>query len=74
MTVTLRLDELLEQKERSAYWLAQQTGLTNANLSRLRRGLTKGIDFETIDKLCQALECEPGELFTRKVSKTRAKK
>jgi putative transcriptional regulator len=67
--VTLRLDELLTDRKKSAYWLAQQTGLTNANLSRLRRGLTKGIDFETIDKLCSALECEPGELFTRTVAK-----
>jgi putative transcriptional regulator len=65
MTVKLRIDELLKEKGRSAYWLAQETGIANSTLSNMRTGKTKGIDFDTIDAICSALRCEPGELFVR---------
>ena len=67
--VTLRLDKLLREKGTSAYWLAQETGLAYSTLSNLRGNKTKGIDFETIDKLCSALECSPGDLFERTTPK-----
>jgi putative transcriptional regulator len=65
MTVRLRIDELLREKGKSAYWLANETGIANSTLSKMRTGKTKGIDFESIDAICRVLECEPGELFVR---------
>ncbi|HYL98783.1 MAG TPA: helix-turn-helix domain-containing protein [Blastocatellia bacterium] len=61
--VTLRLSELLAERARSAYWLAKETGMSNSVVWKLTTGKTAGIQFETIARLCDVLECEPGELF-----------
>ena len=43
--------------------LAAIVGITEANLSQLKSGKVKGVRFETLDKICQALECQPGDLL-----------
>jgi len=62
-TIKLRLDDLLKEKERSAYWLAKATGMAQPVIWKLTNRKTAGIQFETIARICDALECEPGELF-----------
>ncbi len=61
------------------YWLARETGIAYTTLHRLGKGRAKSIDFGVLDKLCEALQCQPGELLirlknghtqTRSVSKT----
>ncbi len=44
--------------------LARHVGITEANLSLLRRGRVKGVRFSTLDKICEYLDCQPGEILT----------
>jgi putative transcriptional regulator len=55
------LDELL--RERSRYWLAHETGISEGNLGKLARQETSGIEFETLEKICRVLNCGPGDLL-----------
>jgi putative transcriptional regulator len=58
----LKLDELLQERGRSAYSVAKETGLKETTLWRLRHN--KGTaTFNTIDLLCKALDCQPGDLL-----------
>lgn len=59
-----RLDELLERRELSLTELADEVGITVVNLSVLKNDRAKAIRFSTLTALCEALDCEPGDLFT----------
>lgn len=63
MPIVVRLDVVLALRKRRAKDLAAQIGITEANLSLLRTGKVKGVRFETLEALCQALECKPGDLL-----------
>jgi putative transcriptional regulator len=63
MTITVRIDELLEEKGRSFYWLSKQTKISHTTLWRLKKGKALGINFITLEKICQTLECEPGDVL-----------
>lgn len=63
MPIVVRLDVMLALRKRKAKDLAQQIGITEANLSLLRTGKVKGIRFETLEALCEALNCKPGDLL-----------
>ena len=65
MTVRLMLDELLQERGQTPYWLAKQTGIAHPVMHKLRYGKLAAIRFDYIERLCAALECEPGELFLR---------
>jgi putative transcriptional regulator len=72
--VQVRLDELLEKRSRSAYWLSKQTDISEVSLYKLRRGKTGGIQFDTLERICKALECQPGDLLVLVDEKPAAKK
>lgn len=59
----VKLNEVLESKNKTKYWLSKQTGVTQQNLGRLANGQTTSIKFENIDAICTALECEIGDIF-----------
>ncbi len=61
--VRLRLNELLAG--RSLYWLAEESGLKYPGLSKIAKGKTHGVQFDTLDALCRALECKLSELIVR---------
>jgi len=63
MPVTVKLDVILAQRKRRAKSVAAEIGITEANLSLLRTGKVRGIRFETLGKLCEALDCKPGDLL-----------
>lgn len=63
LTIEVRIDELLEVRGRSFYWLSKQTGVSHTTLWRLKKGKALGINFITLEKICQALECEPGDVL-----------
>lgn len=65
MTILIRLDVLLAQKKIKSKDLAAQIGVTEANLSKLKSGHVKGVKFETLDKICEILECDPGDILVR---------
>jgi len=59
--MSLQLEKLL--RGRSGYWLARQTGLARTTIARMKNA--KKINYRTLDKLCEALKCEPGDLPSR---------
>lgn len=63
MPIMIRLDVVLARRKLKARQLAQEIGITEQNLSLLKSGKVKGIRFETLEKLCQALDCQPGDLL-----------
>ena len=63
MPIVVRLDVILALRKRRAKDLAAEIGITEANLSLLRTGKVKGIRFETLEALCKALDCKPGDLL-----------
>lgn len=61
--IEIRVDELLGGHGRTFYWLAKETGISHTTLWRLKKGKSLGINFDTLEKLCHALECEPGDVL-----------
>lgn len=60
--IEIRVNELLNG--RTFYWLAKQTSISHTTLWRLKKGRALGINFDTLEKLCQALKCEPGDVLS----------
>ncbi|HKV39083.1 MAG TPA: helix-turn-helix domain-containing protein [Blastocatellia bacterium] len=63
MRVEVRLTEILEERGRTIYWLSKQLGVDFTALYRLRDGVAKGIRFELLGRICEALNCEIGDLL-----------
>lgn len=63
MPVTVKLDDLLYAKRMTLTELAERVDITLANLSILKTGKAKAIRFSTLDAICNALECQPGDLL-----------
>ena len=63
MKARLRIDELLDEREKSAYALANELGMGHGNLYKYRKGQIKAIGLEMIARFCEALECQPGDLI-----------
>ena len=61
--IEIKIDELLENRGRSFYWLAKETGISHTTLWRLKKGKALGINFETLEKMCGALKCQPGDVL-----------
>ncbi len=63
MRIVVRLDVVLAQRKRRAKDIAAQIGMTETNLSLLRTGKVRGVRFDTLAKLCAALDCKPGDIL-----------
>lgn len=61
--IIMRLDVMLALRKMRSKELAEQIGITEANLSLLRTGKVKGVRFDTLARLCEALNCTPGDLL-----------
>lgn len=61
--IDVRLEALLMERGRSYYWPAKEAGVSHTTLWRLRKGKALGINFETLEKICRALECQPGDVL-----------
>lgn len=61
--IEIRVDELLEEQRRTFYWLAKETGISHTTLWRLKKGRARGINFDTLEKICQRLSCQPGDVM-----------
>ena len=72
--IEIRIDALLENRGRSFYWLSKETGISHTTLWRLKKGKALGINFETLEKMCDALQCQPGDVLTRTNTKKIRKK
>ncbi|MFC7291428.1 helix-turn-helix domain-containing protein [Hirschia litorea] len=65
MTIIVRLDVMLALRKMKSKDLAQEIGISEQNLSLLRQGKVKGVRFETLDKICEVLDCKPGDIIDR---------
>jgi len=63
MTIIVRLDVMLALRKVRSRELAQHVGITESNLSLLKSGRVRGIRFETLSKICEYLQCQPGDLL-----------
>lgn len=63
MAIIIRLDKMMADRKMSLNELAERIGMSNVNLSNLKTSKMKGIRFETMNAICEALECQPGDLF-----------
>lgn len=63
MRIVVTLDVMIARRKIKAKDLAERIGITEANLSLLRTGKVKGVRFDTLAKLCDALDCKPGDLL-----------
>ncbi|MEZ5961053.1 MAG: helix-turn-helix transcriptional regulator [Hyphomonadaceae bacterium] len=63
MRIVVTLDVMLARRKMKSKDLAERVGITEANLSLLRNGKVKGVRFETLAKICEALDCRPADLL-----------
>ena len=61
--IVVNLDVLLARRKMRSKELAERIGFTEANISLLKSGKVKGVRFETLEKICEALDCQPGDLL-----------
>lgn len=63
MAIIVNLDVMLARRKMRSKELAERVGITEQNVSLLKSGKVKGVRFETLDKICAALDCQPGDIL-----------
>ena len=63
MAIIITIDVMLARRKMSVTELADRVGITMANISILKNGKAKAIRLSTLDAICEALECQPGDLL-----------
>ncbi len=61
--IVTNLDVMLAKRKMSVTELSEKVGITMANISILKNGKAKAIRYETLDKICEALHCQPGDIL-----------
>ena len=68
MPIILRLDRVMADRKISLNELADKVGISNVNLSNLKTGKVKAVRFSTLEAICEALDCQPGDILEYKRS------
>jgi putative transcriptional regulator len=63
MPIVVQLDMMLVARKVKSKELAEYVGITEANMSLLKQGKVKGVRFETLEKICEFLACQPGDIL-----------
>ena len=63
MAIIINIDVMLARRKMSVTELAEKVGITMANISVLKNGKAKAIRFSTLEAVCKALECQPGDIL-----------
>ena len=63
MPIVVQLDIMLARRKVKSKDLAEHVGITEANMSLLKQGMVKGVRFDTLEKICAYLECQPADLL-----------
>ncbi|MGE6347128.1 helix-turn-helix domain-containing protein [Bacillus mycoides] len=66
MTIVVNLDVMLAKRKMSVTELSEKLGITTTNVSILKNGKAKAIKFSTLEKICEVLECQPGDILEYK--------
>jgi len=61
--IRVQIDQLLKEQKRSFYWLAKETGVSHTTLWRLKKDKAQGITFNTLERICHTLKCQPGDVL-----------
>jgi len=69
MTICINLDVMMAKRKMRLKSLAEAVGITEANLSILKNGKAKAVRLSTLDKLCEVLECQPGDILEFEINK-----
>lgn len=64
MAIVVTLDVMLAKRKMRSKELAEHVGITVQNVSLLKSGKVKGVRFETLEKICEVLECQPGDILS----------
>src|SRR5450755_2478793 len=73
MSIIVRLDVMLAKRKVRSNQLAEAIGITESNLSLLKSGRVRGVRFSTLEAICKALDCQPGDLLEYVPDEKRAK-
>lgn len=68
MAIVINVDVMLAKRKMSVTELSERVGITMANLSILKNGKAKAVRFSTLDAICKALDCQPGDILEYKFS------
>ena len=63
MTIILRLDRVMADRKMSLNELSERVGVSNVNLSKIKTGKISAVRFSTLNAICQALDCQPGDIL-----------
>lgn len=63
MAIVINLDVMMAKRKMSSGELADKVGITQANLSILKTGKAKAVRFSTLEKICETLDCQPGDIL-----------
>lgn len=63
MTIVVNLDVMLAKRKMRSKELAERIGITEQNVSLLKSGKVKGMRFDTLEKICEILDCQPGDIL-----------
>lgn len=63
MAIVINLDVMLAKRKMSVTELSERVGITMANISILKNGKAKAVRLETLDKICEILDCQPGDIL-----------
>jgi putative transcriptional regulator len=63
VAIVVTLDVMLARRKMRSKELAERIGITEANVSLLKSGRVKGVRFETLERICEVLDCQPGDLL-----------
>jgi len=63
VAIVVTLDVMLARRKMRSRELAERIGITEANVSLLKSGRVKGVRFETLEKICEVLDCQPGDIL-----------
>ncbi len=66
MAIILRLDRVMADRKVSLNELAEKVGVSNVNLSKIKTGKISAVRFSTLDAICKALDCQPGDILEYK--------
>ncbi len=61
--IVVNLDVMMAKRKVSLNYLAEKVGITLANMSLLKTGKVKGVRFDTLSKICEILDCQPGDIL-----------
>ncbi len=70
MPIIVNLDVMLARRKMRSKELAERVGITEQNISLLKSGKVKGVRFDTLDRICEALDCQPGDLLEHRPAGT----